>query len=326
MLIGQRSCGDYIMPKQTITVVTGQVWESLTAECTGGRTKYLAISYLGDGAADLLDLRKGDRLVTDLSDDTVRSGATNPREALRILQRGVEIDSVANLHAKTFVCGSTTIVGSANPSNNSAKYLLEAGAIIRTREVATQVREWIESLRGERVGVDTLKRKITLMPKRRPAKRIGRKTSAKPGVPLHAPLWLVSIADADWYPDHEKAVTRRSRALKKERARRGYDVTEWEWRGTFAKRLKPGDQIIQLDEDEPSRVYEPQTVLEVEYKKHEGRPVAYVYLEYRLNERSFTRNAFAKLAKRINVHVAKRPRKLIRDADKAHALRNLFVS
>jgi len=68
------------MKKTELRIVAGQVWDAVTAECRRDHRKYMAISYLGAGAAKLLDVRKGDCLVTDLSDDTVRSGATNHKK------------------------------------------------------------------------------------------------------------------------------------------------------------------------------------------------------------------------------------------------------
>jgi hypothetical protein len=319
------------MRKPIIKMVTGEVWERISAVCRRGERKYIAISYLGDGAADLLHLSEGDCLVTDLSDLTIRAGATNPREALRaLLRHNIDIYSVENLHAKVVACGSVAIVGSANASRHSQQSLLEACTIIGDAVTAQTVRKWIMSLLGERVGEEVLRRKIRLMPKRRGRAATGRK-KVPAGVPIHAPLWLVSTKDLEhFYAEHEEDVHERSATLKKERARRGYDVIPWQWTGVsrFIERVKPGDQIIEIEDGdyERRRVYEPQTVLEIQRRRHNGRRVTYLQLERRVDGRSFSFKSFARRANGLGVHVARRPRRLVADAAKAHGLRQLFLA
>lgn len=167
------------------------------------------------------------------------------------------------------------------------------------------------------------------MPKRRILKQIARRKSAPPGVPLPPPLWLVTTRQIEqFYEEHHESVHERAGRLKEERARRGYDVISWQWTGSgaFINNVKLGERIIEFAGDaEPVRVYEPQTVLEVECRKHKGRRVTYLQLEYRVRERSFTLKSFAKHGSRLGVHIAKHPQRLIRDAGKAHALRQLFI-
>lgn len=320
-----------LSPKAAIRIVTGQVWTAMQAACDRRQRKYIAVSYLGDGAVELLNLAEGDCLVTDLSDATVKAGATNPREALRALvDYGVDLYSVENLHAKAIVCESTVIIGSANASRHSERDLLEACAVITEPKTAKRVEKWIRALCGERVGKDSLKRKIKLMPKRRGARGNKRvKTKRADNVPTHAPLWLVSTRPVDeFFAEHSASVEERTSRLRNHRARRGYDVTSWQWTGggRFATSVKAGDQIIEVKGDpNPMRVCEPQTVLKVEKRHHNGRVVRYIYLEYATDERSFTYQTFVKRATRVGVRVAKRPRKLIRNTTKAHQLRQIFL-
>src|SRR5687767_9700953 len=91
---------------------------------------FVAVAYFSARGDTLLPLRKGSTLVVDASVETVSIGATCPTALRRLLNRGVEIYSVRNLHAKLFVFGKSVFIGSTNASTMSEKYLLEAVAQI----------------------------------------------------------------------------------------------------------------------------------------------------------------------------------------------------
>src|SRR5438132_14212299 len=110
----------------TIVLLTTNIWRTLTA-ATKTRTKpVVAVAYFGQGAAKLLPLPSGSRLVVDASEGAVKSGQTCPAELSKLLNRGVRIYSRQNLHAKIFVFGTKVFVGSANVSQRSASILREA--------------------------------------------------------------------------------------------------------------------------------------------------------------------------------------------------------
>ena len=57
---------------------------------------YVAVAYFGQGAAKLLPLPKGSRLVVDASQKAVKSGQTHPKDLITMRKRGVRVYSVAN--------------------------------------------------------------------------------------------------------------------------------------------------------------------------------------------------------------------------------------
>jgi hypothetical protein len=64
----------------TIALLTKNIWRTLTA-ATQTRTKpAVAVAYFGQGAAGLLPLPSGSRLVVDASEGAVKSGQTCPAE------------------------------------------------------------------------------------------------------------------------------------------------------------------------------------------------------------------------------------------------------
>lgn len=72
--------------------------------------------FIGSGAAKRLPLRRGDVLITKFDETAVRTGHVNHKEIATWIKRGVEVHSVANLHAKVYVFGQTPFVGFANAS------------------------------------------------------------------------------------------------------------------------------------------------------------------------------------------------------------------
>ena len=70
--------------------------------------------------------------MVDASERAVASGQTCPADLNKLLNKGVAIYSVPNLHAKVFALGRAAYIGSVNVSNRSALQLIEAA--VRTTE------------------------------------------------------------------------------------------------------------------------------------------------------------------------------------------------
>jgi len=64
-----------------------------------------AVAYFGAGSSGRLPLPSGSCLVVDASDYTVSGGLTCPADLEKLLNRGVDVYRVSNLHAKVFVLG-----------------------------------------------------------------------------------------------------------------------------------------------------------------------------------------------------------------------------
>jgi hypothetical protein len=64
------------------------LWREILA-CAGKPDRKLAaVAYMATESASLLPLQRGERLVVDMSLDTVKRGSTDPREIREFMQRG----------------------------------------------------------------------------------------------------------------------------------------------------------------------------------------------------------------------------------------------
>ena len=76
----------------------------------------LAVAYWGKRGADRIGLGRTHKSVRVLCD--LRSLSCNPDELLTLLNYKFELKTLDRLHAKVYIVGDRTIVGSANASSN----------------------------------------------------------------------------------------------------------------------------------------------------------------------------------------------------------------
>ena len=174
------------VPKRTM-LRTDRLWMSIKRVARDHGRHWVAVPYVSQGAARRLPLRKGDVLITRFDDRTIASGQTDPREILKYLRSEVEVHNCVNLHAKVYVSDIRAVVGSANLSRNSEEWLREAGTESSEPKYLSTAKAFVESLRGEVIGVDFAKKKISLY---RPPKGEGR---GKQNNPNGATLWVVNV-------------------------------------------------------------------------------------------------------------------------------------
>jgi phosphatidylserine/phosphatidylglycerophosphate/cardiolipin synthase-like enzyme len=134
------------------------LWDELGARIPKAKAVRAGVAYLGTGASALLPLRKGDKLVVDLSLRAVRSGTTDPREIQKFLRRGVEVFSRGSLHAKFFIIDKTTIAGSSNISKNAKDSLDEAAVLTDDPATTRRALATFEQLCTEPVRKDYLQK------------------------------------------------------------------------------------------------------------------------------------------------------------------------
>lgn len=181
--------------------ITARLWPELTKTVKANRTRCsVAVAYLGQGAARLLPLAKGSRLVVDGSEGAVKAGQTCPAELLAMVRHGVRVFSVPNLHAKVFVLGRVAFIGSANVSRRSASQLVEA--VIRTTEpaVVRVARQFVQEHCLHELTPTVLKRLVKLyrpphVPGGKQEKRISSPNSRGPILPR---LLLAQLHLEEW--------------------------------------------------------------------------------------------------------------------------------
>lgn len=306
--------------------IKDRIWSRLRHRARKCRTPALvAVAFFGEGAAGLLPLRKGSRLLVNASEQTVASGLTCPNDLLELRKRGVRIFSVKNLHAKVYVFGGQAFVGSPNASNNSTR-LLEAVLRTTDRQAVRAAKDFVRSHCQDELGTEELKRLKKLY--RRPkfdGNGAARRTGKKPGrvKAEYSALRLVNLVLMGDFPEgSESAYEQGLREAKSKRTRKTtHFVDSFQWNNGS---IRPGDSVVQVvDElDGPRFVTPPGHVTNVKPWSNGRQRCAFVYLEVP-NVRRVRVN---KLAKRLGRGAAKRlKRSGLVSSEFAEKLRKAFV-
>lgn len=192
------------------------LWREIQDRVARAKEVRAAVAYMGQGGAELLPLRRGHRLVVDMSLAAVRQGVTDPKEVLKLIRRGVRVFSRGTLHAKFLIADRVLIAGSANVSRNSRSILDEAGVLTGDSAAVRRAVEFFDRLCTEPVRPEYLK--TCLAAYRRPKFK-----AAVEGAParhrrvVEAKLWFIGgIRLLETTPPGvEEAVQRAERALKR---------------------------------------------------------------------------------------------------------------
>jgi hypothetical protein len=119
-----------------------------------GKNRQAAIAYLGDSAPYLLRMfRSGDTLICDASTERIRSGSTSKLALRELYDRGVNLYSLPNLHAKVVCIGNTAVVGSMNASTSSVKQFEIAAFLTDPKDVSSS-RAFIKDMLNRSTEVD----------------------------------------------------------------------------------------------------------------------------------------------------------------------------
>lgn len=267
----------------TTDFLSRDIWPSLTKAVRRSRKRCaVAVAYFGAGAGRLLPLPKGSRLVVDASERAVASGQTCPADLLNLVNQGVAVYSVPNLHAKVFVLGRTAYIGSTNASTRSANHLVEA--VVRTSETAAvgAAREFILAQCLHELTPEVLKRLAKLYrPPRIPGGKRGKRSVAdsaqRPSLPS---LHLVQLELEDW-SDRDQALHDAAEAVAAKRREhpRRFELESFRWTGHCP--FRRGDVIVQVTDEGRGNVLvtPPGNVLHVRSRRDNRRLVSFVYLE-----------------------------------------------
>jgi len=245
------------------------LWQALSRLVKAAQHVDAAIAYFGQGGAKLLPLRRGDRLIVDMSPATVQAGGTDPREIEKLMRRGVHVYIRRHLHAKTIVADRSVISGSANVSKRSQQQLDEAAIFTNDQSAVRRAREFIERLSTEPVRPEYLEKcKQLYRPPRPNDGRVnGNKTQHRA---KHAKLWIVNLRAAS-IPESEVARYNQGEARAEKRLKdRGHSEPasfHWPYRPRMADELELSDWIIQVitDKDKVITVYPPGQLLYIDH-------------------------------------------------------------
>lgn len=137
-------------------LTNSSLWQEITRRVQAAKHVSAAVAYMGQGAAQLLPLGKGHRLVVNMSMQAVKAGETDPREVRKLMARGAKAFSRAKLHAKFLVVDRCLIASSANISNNSARNLDEAGVLTTDPAAIRRAQDFFRNLCTEPIRPEYL--------------------------------------------------------------------------------------------------------------------------------------------------------------------------
>jgi hypothetical protein len=222
-------------------------WPAITAAVkrAPGRSD-VAVAYFAEGASDLLPLRRGSVLIVDASDVSVKAGRTCPSELRKLMNRGVEIHSMANLHAKVFVTPTVVFVGSANVSRRSKLLLLEAAMTSTDVRIIAAARQWVRSLAALEIGPKEIERleSIYRPPRFPPGAGIPTRRRSGPRPHQSHATWLVKTQLREWSdPEHAAWTEGINTAQSRLSNRRQFQVDSFAWNQSLAQ-LRRGDVVV----------------------------------------------------------------------------------
>jgi hypothetical protein len=223
------------------------VWNEITAAAS--RTKqrsWVAVAFFGKGGPGLLPLAPGSYLVVNASESSVKSGLTCPAALKRLVNQGIKVFSVDNLHAKTFIFGKTAFIGSANVSPRSANHWVEAVVRTTDSQAVAQAREFVESICLNELGPAELDRLQTLYrPPKLPVKERMRRNGSQ-SICLALPRLHVAQLEYSEPPVESTETYNAGWAYAKSQMEhpRQHVLTDIHWPGTTS--FKDGDMLLQV--------------------------------------------------------------------------------
>ena len=254
-------------------------WPEITKTLRTGRLWRIAVTaYLQTGAFEMLPLRRGDMLVVNASDSTLKGGATNPNEIEKFVKVGVKCYSVDALHGKIYVADDRVIIGSANGTTNSRMALLESCVFIQRQDLADEIRGWIDSLPLVPIDATWLGENRGKYKPPKWGKAAVKRFRAK------ARVWITWL-DRDL--DEPKTKAYRSKLSDANALLRGKGAEPWPISETgkkpsrMFKSLLPGDLVIAVSHDDDGIVvYPPLRVLVRPWTANvDGKSERFVFLE-----------------------------------------------
>jgi hypothetical protein len=237
----------------------------------------VAVAYFSKGASERLPLKKGSRLVVDASLQQVSSGQTCPHDLLKLVENGVDVFSMPQLHAKVFVIGNTAYVGSSNVSANSEHRLQEAAILTTNRKAVSDARKFVSDLCKYRQTPEQLRE---LSKAYRPPKDGGRKNGAGKESVSPFRLRMVKLRSVELSEEDELMDAKGAKAVERDhRLSDGYEVDSFRLTGKVS--LRVGDVVVQVMDEGDGRIMvsPPGNVLRVYTRKRKQRTVSFVYIE-----------------------------------------------
>ena len=311
------------------------IWKTIPEIIKASKRTDVAVAYLGTDGSKLLPLKKGDRLVIDMSPATVKAGATNPREIEKLIKRGVRVFSRRNLHAKIVITDKQVLTGSANISKNSRDVLEEAAILTNDAISIQRAKNFINQICIEPVLPEYLKECIKFY---RPPRGSNNHVPTKGKYSQrakHAKLRIVSLIDYYRFPDSEaenyEKSEKKAKNLVMENVQPNLSSFHWSHRPKMADELEIGDWIIQCikHKDKSISVCSPAQLILIDHyvrNKETGKERYVFHLEsHKYAEEMDWKSFRKKLNNILSIDKKNPPTMAVRDTKQADELLRLWT-
>jgi len=225
--------------------LTGDIWKEINNRLVQRQKKIACIAYV---TTDTLHLSKNDTLICDASDYEIKFGATSAKILDYYFKQGVEIYTNQDLHSKLLLTSSFLVVGSANLSNKSAKYLVESAVITDNDILLSQAKSFCHNLTKESIPLsqNDIERLLKIKVVKRPFKPTKKSNTREKK--FGSRYWYVSLGEMTTR-QYEKVEDRIENAKKKVIAKTKFvedDLGSIYFRKQtkFSLLAKEGDQIL----------------------------------------------------------------------------------
>jgi len=316
-------------------LINKDIWNTISKIIKTSKHTDVAVAYLGTDGSKILPLKRGDRLVVDMSIVTVKAGATNPREIEKFMKRGIQVFSRRNLHAKIVITDKQVLTGSANISKNSRDTLDEAAVLTNDALTIQRAKNFINQICVEPILPEYLKECIkSYRPPRINGKRIG--TNGIPYRAKHSKLRIVSLIDYALFPEkEEESFEKSAEKAMKLLENKGQSVLSnfhWPSKPKMADELEQGDWIIQCvkHSDKSISVYPPAQLILIDHyvrNKENGKERYIFHLKSPKNGQKMDWKTFRKkLTAILSTEKKSPPTMAIGDTQQADELLRLWTS
>lgn len=231
-----------------------------------------AIAYVGIDANKILPLRRGDVLVCNASDASIKQGSTSAIALKSFFDRGVKVFNEPRLHGKVVVFPRRAFVGSANVSSRSRDSLFEAVVETTDSTVVGSSQRFVErhAQAVSRLDYEDVKRMLRI-PVKRP------EPTPPPRLPLlrlpkQVPLLKLLPVNFDYLSYAvEKEIEQQRKSIRDDffDGGRSADVEAEEWHSDWWSVIQPDMWYVGVTKS--GRLYKPRQVIKLSKPtKHRG--------------------------------------------------------
>jgi hypothetical protein len=210
----------------------------------------------------------------DASLKAVKSGQTNPAELMKLRKQGVRVFSMPNLHAKVFVFGQTTYVGSTNVSENSEDVYSEASIRSRQTSVVSSARQFVRSLAVNEMGPQKLEALIREYENRKKTGRLVKPLKNR----IETRFFIVRLTEGEEPSEDGQIIGEGVSKAKKLMTSDNSHKEMYFWNSSKENRYRPGDTVLPVFTNLQGRILSVEPPAEYLYSNF-GSKKRYYYFE-----------------------------------------------